>query len=191
MSAISALGNLVRQAVDYQKVSAQQPKELEAQLVQTGYELDENKREANYKKMGYTLDRGLSDTNNSIIRKDNQTYHIIRGTKTTADFKADVDLVLGNESKNPDFIKSKEIFNKIKGEKPILVGHSLGSRKVEHILADEPKDIKGIVYASPLVDKKNINNNITRKFSKDDPVSKPLTLLTGRFNISKHSLGNY
>jgi predicted alpha/beta hydrolase family esterase len=72
-----------------------------------------------------------------------------------------------------------------------LVGHSLGSRKVEHILADEPKDIKGIVYASPLVDKKNINNNITRKFSKDDPVSKPLTLLTGRFNLSKHSLGNY
>ena len=190
MSAIS-FGNLVRQAVDYQKVSAQEPKELEAQLVKTGYELDENKREAEFKKMGYTLDRGLSDTSNSVIRKDGQTYQIIRGTKTQQDLSDDISLVLGQEKSTKSFQKSKEIFNKIKGEKPILVGHSLGSAKLEYVLTGE-KDIKGIAYASPLVGKKSVSSNITQKFHKDDIVSKPISsLLTGRFNLSKHSLGNY
>ena len=170
-----------------------QPKTEEGKIANLSYISNENQREVEAKKLGYELDRGLSNSDHTVLKKDGKVKVVFKGTSKAKDLLADINIVRGNQENDPTFKEALEKTKKVQakyGNDIEVSGHSLGGSKAIHV--GEKLKLKSTALnpgITPFRGKKNYGSNINIKSISGDIVS-------GNPNIFKnvidtHGLENF
>ena len=188
-------GFLATQYINYKLESQNEITDPEAKLTNTSYTENLNERIQKYNEQGYDYDTELSSNEINVLKKKgSETPTIVfKGTSTIRDLKADIDITLGNESRNEDFKNAKEVLAKTTQKykrQPNLYGHSLGSYKVEYLAKDD-YTLQGTTFSTPFGKTSKAPPGIKRITNDTDPIYNPLTLISGRANIGKHVIAGH
>lgn len=108
-----------------------------ATLSEISYARNDNEKEQNALKLGYTIDRDLSNYNHSVFKKGNKVVLAFRGTNPTNldDLAADFNIALGQRSHHrfSDAEKISREVEKKYGSDFTVTGHSLGGTLALHV----------------------------------------------------------
>ena len=146
-------------------------------LIEASYKEKNNEADSIGQKMGYKLDRDLSNAEHKVfIDKDNKPTVAFRGTKPTKikDLLTDAAIAVGLGRFTPRFRESARLMDKVNkkyGAKSTVIGHSLGGSLAEHVGSKSNKVItldKGTGIGGIL---KKTNSNQTDIRSSLDPFS--------------------
>jgi len=179
---------LTNAVIDKITTKKQEPKTEEGKLANLSYIKDENKREVEAKKLGFELDRKLSNSEHTVLTKNGKTKVVFKGTSTVKDLIPDINIIRGKQNEDSSFIeaynKTKQVQNKY-GKDNVEIGssHSLGGSKAIFV----GKKL-GIPY-------KALNPGITpfSKSSSKDSNVKSISgdIISGNFNILKDPISSH